>query len=35
MEIEKLKYPIGKHKPSTSFSNDQLNKWIDDIATFP
>ena len=35
MELEKLKYPIGKFVKPSSFSIEQLNEWINQIALFP
>ncbi|MFM7711142.1 MAG: YfiT family bacillithiol transferase [Ferruginibacter sp.] len=35
MDIEKLKYPIGPFDKPTIITKDLLNKWIDDISTFP
>lgn len=35
MTIESLKYPIGKFEKPTNITNDALQKWILDIATFP
>lgn len=35
MDIESLKYPIGKISFPTTFSNEDIKQWIADIATFP
>jgi uncharacterized damage-inducible protein DinB len=35
MEIEKLKFPIGKFEKPTTMTKDILTKWISDISTFP
>ena len=35
MNIEKLKYPIGKFDQPTVITKDILNKWISEISTFP
>jgi hypothetical protein len=35
MDIEKLRFPIGKFDKPTTITKDLLNKWISDIATFP
>ncbi|MCH7407909.1 putative metal-dependent hydrolase [Belliella sp. DSM 111904] len=35
MNIEKLKYPIGKFGKPTIITVDHLQAWIADIATFP
>lgn len=35
MDIEKLKFPIGKFEKPTIITKDILTKWISDISTFP
>ena len=35
MDIEKLKFPIGKFEKPTVLTKDILNRWISDISTFP
>lgn len=35
MDIEKLKFPIGKYTPNKSPSKALLNQWITDIESFP
>ena len=35
MDIEKLKYPIGKFEKPTTITKDILKIWISDISTFP
>ncbi len=35
MNIEKLKYPIGKFIIPKRITEDHINKWIDIIANFP
>jgi hypothetical protein len=35
MNIELLKYPIGKFDKPTLITKDILKKWISDISTFP
>jgi hypothetical protein len=35
MDIEKLKFPLGKFDKPTSITRDILRKWIADISTFP
>ena len=35
MDIEKLKFPIGKFEKPTALTKDILNRWISDISTFP
>jgi hypothetical protein len=34
MDIEKLKFPIGKFDKPITITRDILNKWISDISTF-
>ncbi len=34
MDIEKLKYPIGKYKPG-EIKIDMINGWMDELRTFP
>lgn len=35
IDIESLRYPIGKLNVPKEISQDQIAKWIDDIAEFP
>jgi hypothetical protein len=35
MDIEKLKFPIGKFDKPTTITKDILEKWMFDISTFP
>jgi hypothetical protein len=35
MNIEKLKFQIGKFEKPTIITKDLLNKWISEISTFP
>jgi hypothetical protein len=35
MDIEKLKFPIGKFNKPVTITNDILAMWINDISTFP
>jgi len=35
MELEKLKYPLGKYSKPSSFSSEKINEWISEIALFP
>jgi hypothetical protein len=35
MDMEKLKYPIGRFDRPLIITDDILNKWIADISTFP
>lgn len=35
IELEKLKFPIGKFDKPTAITNQVLAQWIDDISTFP
>ena len=35
MELENLKFPIGKFAKPATITNAILEKWIDDISTFP
>ncbi|KVV16335.1 YfiT family bacillithiol transferase [Flavobacterium sp. TAB 87] len=35
IDIEKLKFPIGKFDKSTTITKDILIMWISDISTFP
>lgn len=35
MELEKLKYPIGKYRPNKTPDQDTLNQWIDDLTELP
>ncbi|NMM47937.1 YfiT family bacillithiol transferase [Marinigracilibium pacificum] len=35
MELEQLKYPIGKYSKPESITSSILNSWIDDIESFP
>ncbi|MGY6560100.1 MAG: YfiT family bacillithiol transferase [Nitritalea sp.] len=35
MDIEKLKFPIGKFDPPTTITKENIKKWISDISTFP
>lgn len=35
MDIEKLRFPIGKYVPNKNPDNETLQKWINDIQTFP
>lgn len=35
LDIEKLKYPIGRFEKPPVITNDLLNEWITDISTFP
>ncbi|KOY84324.1 hypothetical protein AD998_21485 [bacterium 336/3] len=35
MDIEKLKFPIGKFDKPTTITRDILNNWIAEISTFP
>ncbi len=35
MDIEKLKFPIGKFEKPEIITKNVLNKWISDISTFP
>ncbi|MFD2033600.1 YfiT family bacillithiol transferase [Belliella marina] len=35
MEIEKLKFPIGKFDKPTTITKNIVEQWIDDISTFP
>jgi len=35
MNIEKLKFPIGKYISNKSPSDDLINQWIEDIELFP
>jgi hypothetical protein len=34
MDIEKLKYPIGKYSPG-EIKFDEIEKWIEDISSLP
>ncbi|MEQ9426794.1 MAG: putative metal-dependent hydrolase [Cyclobacteriaceae bacterium] len=35
MKIEELKYPVGKFKFPTTYNEDDLKKWIEEISSFP
>jgi hypothetical protein len=35
MDIEKLKFPIGKYTPNKNPDENLILKWIDDIEQFP
>lgn len=35
MELEKLKYPIGRFEKPSTITHEILNRWIGDISTFP
>jgi len=35
MDIEKLKYPIGKFQLSQNPSKEELSEWISDIESLP
>ena len=35
MQIEELKYPIGKYKPNKEPRPEQLKEWIGHIEGFP
>ena len=35
MQLEELKYPIGKYKPNKEPSPEQLKEWIGHIESFP
>lgn len=35
MDIEKLKYPIGKFIEPESYDDSSIKKWIEEIATLP
>ena len=35
MDIEKLKFPIGKYSPNKNPNKEQLNEWIAAIENFP
>lgn len=35
MNLERLKYPIGHFECPETITSEQLNLWINDIATFP
>ncbi|TDL99584.1 MAG: putative metal-dependent hydrolase [Flavobacteriaceae bacterium] len=35
MDIEKLKFPIGRFEEPKTISKDILQKWISEISTFP
>ena len=35
MDLEQLKYPIGKYNPPEVISQEQRSAWIDEIATAP
>ena len=35
MELESLKYPIGRFKRPTEFTNEQIDAWIKVIEDFP
>ena len=35
MNLEDLKYPIGKFEKPAIISRELIEKWIDAIATFP
>lgn len=34
-QLEKLKYPIGKHHEHAKFTEEDVESWINDIAMFP
>ena len=35
MDIEKLKFPIGKYISNKSPNDDLIKQWIEDIELFP
>jgi hypothetical protein len=35
MDLEKLKFPIGVYVGKANATNDDINKWINDIENFP
>lgn len=35
MNLEQLKYPIGKYKKADSISKELLNAWISELESFP
>lgn len=35
MDIEQLKYPIGKYQPPDPISETHIRQWIEEIAAFP
>ena len=35
MDIEKLRFPIGKYAPNKNPDKETIQKWINDIHTFP
>jgi uncharacterized damage-inducible protein DinB len=35
MDIEHLKYPIGKYQPPSPISQSHISQWIEEIAAFP
>lgn len=35
MELEKLKYPIGKYRPSNQFNEVQKEAWIAELSALP
>jgi hypothetical protein len=35
MDIEKLKFPIGKFDKPTTITKEIIKMWISDISTFP
>src|SRR4051812_1223741 len=35
MTDEQMKFPIGKFTPPTSYTNEDIREWIEDIRTLP